>query len=297
MPALTETITRVVLDNNGTTEIQTDPGIDRTPPTPTPTRSTTDNANPVSITNVTISDGTTNTVLDVFNFEGVIVELGELATYSPPSTGIGVNFSGSANVDLTDGVSPFQSAMEDALRNTNIKDYVFYDGKSTSGLTSTIDYKVKFRRALESTDFVLMQERNGNTYFQLSPLDINGDVISGANIIQFASSNNDPSTGYSWNTGIADSGYQPDQPMYYSVASISNFFNDTSVPAEDQNVFGFAVNNQGNADTKFYGLSDDTFSNNPIDISVPVTIPEAGSSLFFAGLILARSFARRRPRG
>ena len=58
------------------------------------------------------------------------------------------------------------------------------------------------------------------------------------------------------------------------MAKVDKFFEGTNVSS--QPVFGFRIDNNGGADVKFFGLSDDSFYNNPIN---PLLIPEPSAAL------------------
>jgi len=87
-------------------------------------------------------------------------------------------------------------------------------------------------------------------------------VITGANTFRFGYPTGDAYTKYDWNSGSAASSYWSDQAMAFTVAPVSKFFEGTAV--EPQTVFGFRVDNDGEADVKFFGLSRESFTGNPV---------------------------------
>jgi hypothetical protein len=265
-PTNLEPIDTVYLDDNGTPVTQS-----VEPTGPIQTRST-----PVRLTGIDLVGGRT---LDIFNFEGARITLDELGTVNSGNgiAGVGVRQNNNS-VLLSDGQSAFVAAAEAMLQDSDLNSYMFYDGGTTSALTQgTPDYRIQFRFAFEPTDTILVQERDGNTFFQLTALGINGQPIAGANVLQFADDTLNSNTQYDWNSGYANSSYQPGQTYNFTVASVSKFFEGTDVDPEDQLVTGFQINNQGNADVKFFGASDDTFLNNPYDPEIPGTTPLPGT--------------------
>lgn len=287
----TEPLDEVTFDDNGTLVTQT---------SSQPNNVNNKRSTPVTITSLKLASGD---ILDVFNLDGAAITLGNLDDPSSSSiTGIGVLQSDGTRVELNGpgGPSAFKTAAENALQSSNINEYIYYDGSGPNSPGSlaknTTDYRINFRFSFEPRDYLLVQERNGNTYFQLTPLDINGNAIAGANTLQFAQGTAAPFSGYSWNSGFANDSYQSNQEYAFSVASVEKFFEGTSVTP--QPVYGFAIDNDGNADVKFFGASDDTFRNNPANLALPgpTPIPEPTSSFLIIGLVMARSFSRRRGR-
>jgi hypothetical protein len=137
------------------------------------------------------------------------------------------------------------------------------------------DYDLLFQRGFKSDDYLLVSERWGNTYFTLTPLDSSGQVITGANTLRFGYPTGNAYTKYDWNSGYAAASYFNDQAMAFTVASVSKFFEGTQTTP--QTVFGFRVDNDGEADVKFFGLASNQL------------IPEPSSALLtaIAGLIMA----------
>lgn len=271
-------IAGVTYDDNGTPVIQT------SEPTTVTTRSTA-----VNLTGLTLANGS---ALDVFNFGGAQVSLGNFATAQP--SGIGILQSDGSQVALNAGTAAFTSAAEAMLQSPNLNSYLYYDGISPDPAPMTADFSINFRFAFESSDYILVQERFGNTYFELTALDINGSPITGANVLQFGgpTTGGAPHTRYDWESGFANATYQSTQSYDFTVAEISQFFEGTGVAAVP--IFGFSIDNDGEADVKFFGASDDTFLNNPFNPAIPgsAPVPEPHVALlsFFAslGLLLKR---------
>ncbi len=223
--------------------------------------------------------------LDFFNFAGASLRnvngvFGQ-SNVQPANSGIGiVTTTGEASVSL--GKPAFDAGLVASTQNSNLLNYIRYDGQNTTP-TAAFDYDLLFQKAYQPTDAFLIQERDGNTYFGITPLGINGNPIPNANIL-FMGGNTDAApessgtrlTRYDWNTGITHSTYQSAQPFVFTVVEADEFFVGTTVPTADQIVYGFRIDNNGNADVKFFGLSDDTFDNNPDN---PLLIPEPTTML------------------
>lgn len=232
-------IAKVVLDDNGTivTQTSSQSGVIAT------------RATELNLVSVELVSGVELTEFSV----GLDVVLQGFATWQPTS-GIGVLNSDGTQTNLVAGaanIEAFRLAALDTISNSNLNNYIFYDGIQPSAPPSgTPDFDIIYQVPFLPDDYILVQERNGNTFFELTPLDVNGDPIAGANTLRFDSQ-------YDWNTGYANSSYQSGQPYEFSVTLASNFFVGTSVTP--QPVYGFRIDNDGQADVKFFLLSDDPF--------------------------------------
>ncbi len=167
--------------------------------------------------------------------------------------------------------------------------FSYYDGTSGLPAAGTSDYDLLFARGFLTDDFILVSERNGNTFFTIVPLDGSGNVISGANALRFGGPTTLAAhTAYDWRSGYATATYQNTQDFGFSVASVEKFFEGTGVTPEA--IYGFRIDNDGDADVKFLGLSDDDFSNNPFN---PQFVPEPSTWItsMLGSLLL---FRRRR---
>lgn len=217
----------------------------------------------VFLNSVTVTSSGGTTVLDSFNtLGGTVTNL----NISPTATGVAV-FDNGVVTEVSD-TSAFQTSLAGITQDTDLLNFNYYDG--TSGLpdASTADYDLLFTRGFESDDFVLVSERNGNTFFTIVPLDGAGQVIAGANSLRFGGGTTlGQHEAYDWRSGYATETYLPTQDFGFSVASVEKFFEGTGIAA--QTVFGFRIDNNGDADVKFFGLSDNSFADNPINPAVP----------------------------
>lgn len=240
----------------------------------------------VFLNSVTVSSSGGSTVLNSFNtLGGTVTNL----NISPTATGVAV-FDNGVVTEISN-TSAFQTSLANITQDTDLLNFSLYD--DTSGLpdSSTSDYDLLFARGLESDDFVLVSERNGNTFFTIVPLDGQGEVIAGANSLRFGGGETlGAHLAYDWRSGFATESVFPDQDFGFSVASVEKFFEGTDV--EEQTVFGFRIDNDGDADVKFFGLSDNAFTDNPFNPN-PTVIPEPTTVLLSAisSLLL---FRRRR---
>ncbi|MGY6649046.1 SdrD B-like domain-containing protein [Wenyingzhuangia sp. IMCC45574] len=240
-------ITEVQIEHNGSTITQTSGGI-------APTILANQTTLPVLVNYIKINDGGTVKTLDFFNSNGAFLG-GNNFTNS--TTGVGVYDEGVETL-ISDGVAAWEEAIQDVVTNRNALSYMFYDGSSNTPTGD--DFDIYWSKALTNDDYLVVSERNGNTFFRIVPLDINGDPITTARELRFghqigtASPNGNKK--YDWNIGYGSAGRWDTQPQYFSVVDVDLF--NTSQP-----IYGFRIDNNGDADVKFYGISDDTFSNNP----------------------------------
>ncbi len=264
---------------------------------------------PLFLSSVTVDYSTTATPdlreLTFFNDFGAEIRNFNVTT---AQTGIGVishNGSGFVNTNAGSDLPGFQAQLIASTQNNDITNYIYYDGPSAGTTVSGPDFDILFTKGLEVNDAVLIQERNGNTFFTLQPIGADGNVIADANTLVFGSingdaapvvadANGDTNTRYDWNTGFGvganTTSAVGNQPMAFTVASVEQFFVGTTVSLIDQIVYGFRIDNNGNADVKFFPLSEDTFENNPNNPQ----IPEPAAAGLFGGLLVILAAYRRR---
>lgn len=224
-------INQVILDDNGTTVTQN-----------ASQGTTNDNDDdPVDIVSITVDDGGTSVTLDQFNTASI-----STSNYNFPGTltGVGTWENGTQTMVNTAG---FQAAVDRVLGSLDLRDYLAYDVLNMPGTGWNPDFDMRFESPLRNSDYLLVSERLGNTFFDLVALDKAGNVIPGGLVVGFDAA-------YRWNTGYAPSN-QPTQPMWFTVIDIAQFGLDT----EDTPIYGFRIDNDGEADVKFFGLSDDPF--------------------------------------
>lgn len=243
---------------------------------------------PVFLSSVKVNDGGILKNLNSFNTLG-----GKVANLNLTSNTSGVGVFDNGVKTSTSDLAGFSTALAGITQDTDLLNYSYYDGTANLPNSTTSDYDLLFARGFESNDFILVSERFGNTHFAVVPLDINGNAIAGANTLRFGG----PTTlgayqAYDWNSGFASSSYISDQAFAFSVTKVDNFFKDTLLTP--QTVYGFRVDNNGEADVKFFGLSDSTFTNNPGNPLVPGSVIPEPSSALLSMLGLLAAFRRRR---
>jgi len=239
-------ITEVVYERNNLDVIQTSSAT-----------SITNTNDSIFLKNATINDNGTVKNLKFFNDGGVISNV----NFTANTTGVGVINNGVITSIENDGLASYTTALAGILNDTNINNYAFYDAVSNIPPSGMSDFDILFANAFRSTDYIAVTERNGNTFFDLTALDVNGNVIVDADILQFNSSTGSLNTsgsagGYDWNTGFANTNYEDDQPQWMTIASAGLFNTSTEV-------YGFRIDNNGEADVKFFGISDTPFVPEP----------------------------------
>lgn len=209
----------------------------------------------VDIVSVKVTDGTSKT-LDFFNFDGAY-----LANNNFTASVTGVNVIDLGAMTSAANTAAFEAKMNDVVDDPNILCALLYD--NITNVPSGDDFDIRFARGLTNNDYVVVGERNGNTHFLVTPLDSVGNVISSASPLHFGNTTGTTSSNgnnrYDWNTTFAPN-YT--QPMYISVVDVSLFGTSASV-------YGFRIDNNGEADVKFFGMSDSTFDDNPVNLVVP----------------------------
>lgn len=247
---------------------------------------------PVLIKSVRITDGG-GVDLVHFNTEGAaVVNVNpELASIG----GVGVFDNGVHTASEDDGLAAYGDAFAATSLDTDLRNYGYHDYLSPGPTTpGTPDLDLLFYRALNIDDYLLVVERWGNSTFDVTALDINGNVIAGSNTLRLGGAGGDFGVGYQvhdWNTGYAAETYWPTQAQTLTVVSVAKFFENTNVP--EGPVFGLRILNEGEADTKLLGISADTFLNNPTN---PNVVPEPSSSLLALAAGVFFLGVRRRPR-
>ncbi|MEM6398552.1 MAG: hypothetical protein AAF741_19540, partial [Bacteroidota bacterium] len=244
-------ITQVVYEVGGMTVVQN---------TEAPGTGVAENTNgPVIIKSMMINDGGTPVEIEFFNIAGSMIDNNNLG---PTTLGVGV-FSNGTRTTATD--PNFEDEVDEVVSTTDILDYIYYDPPIS--VPSGPDFTIIFEFPLLEDDYVVVQERFGNSTFILTPVDVDGNPISGANQLRFQSP-------YDWNSGYASSSYITDQPFWYTVADVNKFYEGTTTSF--QPVYGYQIDNPNEADVKFFGVGDNTFVNNECPSTNPTAdIPTA----------------------
>jgi hypothetical protein len=205
-------------------------------------------------------------------------------------SGIGV-FDNGVSTPSNGGLAAFATAMAATTTNSDLRNFSYYDQLSPGPPTPGVpDYDLVYVKAMQPNDYLLVSERFGNTYFEVTPLDMTGSPISGANVLRFGGSVTGPGYSvYDWNTGYAAAGNQPTQAQAFTVASVSKFFEGTAVTPSA--VYGFRIDNDGEADTKILVMSDNPFGDNPPN---PMLVPEPSTCVFSIGSCLGLLLRRNR---
>ncbi len=149
------------------------------------------------------------------------------------------------------------TAAANIIGTTDLNDLLVDDSRTSF---PSYDYDVRFTTPLTIDDFILVSERNGNSVFTLTPLNASYAPITNANTLAFGGPFGDGShAAYDFRTGVIPAGTAgQNQDHGLTVAATSLFFNSAlggPSTAAAQPVYGFRVNNSGQADVNFFGLS------------------------------------------
>lgn len=244
----------------------------------------------VNVKSVRITDGA-QVDLTFFNTAGAEARNinPELATIS----GIGV-FDNGTYTPSTSGLAAYGNAYAAASQDTDLRNHGYHDFLTPTNPTAgTPDLDLLFFRALNLDDYVLVAERWGNSFFEVTALDADGNPYAGANVLRIGGPGPSADVGYTnhdWNTGYAAATNQPTQAQALTLFSVEKFFEGTQVSGP---VYGFRIDNDGEADVKLMGISANTFLDNPEN---PQLIPEPSAFLMTAIAGLALVLPRRRNR-
>lgn len=239
----------------------------------------------VTVKSVQVNDGGTIRNLNYVNNAGATIvnvnpQIGTIG-------GIGV-FDHGTNIAANAGLAAFTSALAVTTSNFDLRNFTYYDYLSPSPPTLGVpDYDILYTKAMNFDDFILVSERNGNTFFKVTPLQADGTPYVGANTLLFGGNGGNPYTVYNWNSGYAAANNNSDQAQAFSVASVGKFFEGTGVIPGP--VYGFRIDNDGEADTKIVIISDNPFDDNPLR-----PIPEPSSAMALAAGVLGLLVRKRR---
>ena len=245
--ANTETITQVVMEVDSgtgpTTVIQN-----------APETGTTQEADSAILTSISTSE----TVINFFDPGTPTVTNN---TFPATATGIAVLENG-ADVNVSD--ANFVSSLEQMHANGDLMNYLRVDGGNFQP-----QWDIQYSSPLNANDYLIVEERNGNTTFTVEALDINGDLIVGSDLLAFDGNS------YQWSIGLANSSDpNSSQPQVLSVVDF-DLFNTSTL------IYGFRINDTGNADFKFF-------------VATAVPEPNAASIIVLLGLAVSL-YRKRRP--
>lgn len=244
----------------------------------------------VNVKSVSISTGSPVILnLNYFNTEGA-----QVVNVNPQLssiTGVGVFDNGVKS--LSTGAN-YAKAYADTSLDTDLRNFTFHDFLAPGPPTPDVpDLDLLFYRALNLDDYLLVSERWGNSVLQVTALMADGTPYATANVLKLGGSGGSSGVGYGlydWNTGIASKDIFPTQAQTLTVFSVSKFFEGTQ--GIQGPVYGLRIDNDGEADPKFLGISNNTFSNNPEN---PL-IPEPSTLLMFLSASLLFLGSRNRVR-
>jgi hypothetical protein len=197
----------------------------------------------INLLSLTINDNGLIKTLGVANLNG-----GSLANVnlSGFEGSFGVHLNGSVTTVAASGTPAFMTSAAQISTNNNLNHYIF-DDRGDGEPDATGEYDIRFNYAFTGEDYIVCQERFGNSHIQLQPLDASGNVIPGSRTVQVRGT-------HDWNTGYSSS-YIGSQPYFLTVIRQTIF--GTAAP-----IFGFRLSISG-ADCKFFGMSDSPFTDNP----------------------------------
>lgn len=212
----------------------------------------------VMLDSIVINDGGTLKTLSYTNFDGAHIVNNNFTT---EVEGVGVYNQG-LETPASD-ILNWNIEMAGVVSNRNLLQYLYYD--HAKKLPKDFDFDIRWSRGISNDDYFVVSERNGNTYFTVTPLGIDGNPIPGARSLRFGKKKGAESINgndkYDWNIRYASEGRSADQPQYMTVIRMT-LFNTPLV------VYGLRIDNKGDADVKFYAFSDNSFIDNPINPKV-----------------------------
>lgn len=240
-----QTISQVVLNVNSGVETQDTPATGAT----------------VGVTSATLQSLTIGAgVLDNFDFA------------TPTIVSNGTNFfptSGQPNIEVLTSTEPvgiedsdFLAELAQTYTNGDLVNHLRVDGTNLQP-----SWDVIYNEALNTDNYLIFEERDGNTTFTIDVLDEAGNLIAGANTLSFDGNS------YQWSIGYSNED-DPNGAQSQVLGVIEFDLFNTSTP-----IGGFRVNNTGNADFKFFVGG------------VAIPEPGTGGSIFLISLL---GWARRR---
>ena len=136
---------------------------------------------------------------------------------------------------IEDTEAGFLDALAGTYSNGDLANYLGVDG--SNGLAV---WDVVYDVPLNTNDFLIFEERDGNTTFELQALDEDGDLIADGNTLLFNADSYQWSIGYSNEFDGSNA-----QPQVLGVIDFDLF-------GADEPIGGFRVTNTGRADFKFF---------------------------------------------
>ncbi|MEM1221719.1 MAG: hypothetical protein AAGH40_03075 [Verrucomicrobiota bacterium] len=210
---------------------------------------------PLILTTLTINDGGTNVTLDNFNTGGV-----QAVNLNFPANPSGFEVVDGENTINTDDLVAFGDAVENVFSNTNLRNYVNKSSSAPAAPFPGNDFDIVYQFGLTEDDYLIVQERDGNSSVTLEALDSSGNIIAGSDTLFFTGGSTSP---YQWDTGYGTI-EDPfgDQSLQLAVVDVA-LFNTT------ETIFGIRITNGSGADIKILSASSDDFTNNPINPAIP----------------------------
>ncbi len=197
---------------------------------------------PVIVESITINDD--GNLITAPHFNTLNVDVYNINYPASASSIVSVQ-DGSNNTSLSS--ADWESATESVLGSTNLRQFLDYNGTSSALNNSPFDFDLRFGKSLKNYDYLVVAEKHGNSTFELTPLDGNGHVIEGSNVLRIKPS-------YDWDTGYSSQS-SSNQTFEFTVVDIEEFGVDTT----ETPIQGFRLNNDGHADLKFFTMSDQSF--------------------------------------
>ena len=216
--------------------------------------------------------GVTSATLQSLTIGAGVLDNFDFAT--PTIVSNGTNFfptSGQPNIEVLTSTGPvgiggnnstFLDALAQTYTNGDLVNHLRVDGTNLQP-----SWDVIYNEALNTDDYLIFEERDGNTTFTIDVLDEAGNLIAGANTLSFDGNS------YQWSIGYSNED-DPNGAQSQVLGVIEFDLFNTSTP-----IGGFRVNNTGNADFKFFVGG------------VAIPEPGTGGSIFLISLL---GWARRR---
>lgn len=216
---------------------------------------------PVDLVAVTVADGGQRLRLIPRPGAVDVVDVG----YPEDLDGVAISENGA---QTPAGTAGFEVAVSRAFTSTDLRDYLLADDEDPgSGWGHDLD--LAFDRPLTGDQFLVVQERNGNSRVRLTPLD--------ESALPFATSRPvEVEPPYDWNTGYAPGDTNPAQPVHLAVFDVDDLLAAAAVEGVERptTIDGLRIETNDGADVKVSVFVDESSEAANPELVAPTGGPE-----------------------